>query len=394
MASFFHLLFDPLADEVRGSLGWEAAAALVSRCTGDANGDGTVTVDEIVRAVDEALAGCSGGVDRFVDHGAGTIADRATGLVWEKKGRSGVVHADQRYTFGLDRLRQDGTLFTSFLPALNRAQWGGHSDWRVPRVHEWLTIIDTDVPARGLRPPFWTDWSATGYIDDGVLAWRPQGLDSTPAPETERLSARAVRGPLWTGIASRSLCPADASGDGQVTVDEIIATVDDALSGCPAPAERLVDNGDGTLSDRLTGLMWQRKEQIPGVMGVDAEYTWCSDVDADERCDDPSAPPDGTLFTEFLPMVNALAIGGHQDWRLPTLEEAEDFVLALDASAGRVQPIAGCDPLCVFQAFQVLWTARTAPDDASYALVVALDGAIVPVEKARPLSAWAVRQGS
>lgn len=56
--------------------------------------------------------------------------------------------------------------------------------------------------------------------------------------------------------------------------------------------ERFVDNGDGTVTDASTGLMWQR-ETAPGT------YTW----------------------QEALEHCAGLDFAGHKDWRLPTVQE-------------------------------------------------------------------------
>src|SRR5262245_36534894 len=53
---------------------------------------------------------------------------------------------------------------------------------------------------------------------------------------------------------------------------------------------RFVDNGNGTVTDRQTGLMWEKKTDG----NVNATYTWSSTGTA----------PDGTLFTSFLATMN------------------------------------------------------------------------------------------
>lgn len=58
-----------------------AASVAHAECPGDANGDGTVTVDEIVRAVDSGLNGCVG---------SGPL-DRLAGTAWH------LIYADSRY---------------------------------------------------------------------------------------------------------------------------------------------------------------------------------------------------------------------------------------------------------------------------------------------------------
>jgi len=55
---------------------------------------------------------------------------------------------------------------------------------------------------------------------------------------------------------------------------------------------RFTDNGDGTISDKKTGLMWQKEGSSDSMNHSDAEK-YCKDSE----------------------------IGDHSDWRLPTVEE-------------------------------------------------------------------------
>jgi uncharacterized protein DUF1566 len=95
-------------------------------------------------------------------------------------------------------------------------------------------------------------------------------------------------------------------------------------AGCPAEG-RFKDNGDGTVSDTCTGLMWQ-KDNAP------SSYTW---QDALKYCE-------------------ALRLGGHLDWRLPNLRELQSIV-----DYGRTNP--AIDPL--FGAVPAwYWSSTTFPD--------------------------------
>jgi hypothetical protein len=125
-------------------------------------------------------------------------------------------------------------------------------------------------------------------------------------------------------------------------------------SGCSAA--RFIDNGDGTVSDLQTGLMWEQKTAghcvfnliacfsdadcvgnggggvcMPCLHCVNATYTWASLAS-------PNLPT-GTAFTDFLYQLNqcdpllrpGAGFATYCDWRLPTegeLSLIEDFTVA------------------------------------------------------------------
>jgi hypothetical protein len=89
-------------------------------------------------------------------------------------------------------------------------------------------------------------------------------------------------------------------------------------TACDKP--RFVDNLDGTVTDNLTGLVWEKKTNGDGVENLgdlhDADnlYTW-TDADSDQTDED------GTVYTDFLTGLNAAGFAGANGWRLPTIEE-------------------------------------------------------------------------
>jgi hypothetical protein len=132
-------------------------------------------------------------------------------------------------------------------------------------------------------------------------------------------------------------------------------------SGCSA--NRFIDNGDGTVSDLQTGLMWEKKDNLDGDANYDdphdAEnlYTW--------SVTDPAYDvPTGTVFTDFLYKLNNCTFSfdggykggfaGHCDWRLPTRQELKGIIdpnapgCAIDScqSGNGVLPYSPCiDPV-------------------------------------------------
>lgn len=102
----------------------------------------------------------------------------------------------------------------------------------------------------------------------------------------------------------------------------------DSLVVCPPNSPtRFVDNGDGTVCDHQTGLMWEMKDASDGTV----DLTNPRDVDNGYSWSISGGPPDGTAYTDFLARLNGTIadtvpseqLGGHRDWRLPTSAELQ-----------------------------------------------------------------------
>jgi hypothetical protein len=143
-------------------------------------------------------------------------------------------------------------------------------------------------------------------------------------------------------------------------------------AGKGGDSQRITDNGDGTVTDHRTGLMWEKKTGTigtipvnPNLHDVNNRYTWCSGDNRD--CNNSSSnPSDGDVFIAFLYGLNSGTWGGrtpcdtkgcdnaepiagcfanHCDWRLPSILELQEI---FDEKEGRC---AGGSGPCIDPSF-------------------------------------------
>ncbi|MFC1811984.1 DUF1566 domain-containing protein [Thermodesulfobacteriota bacterium] len=98
-------------------------------------------------------------------------------------------------------------------------------------------------------------------------------------------------------------------------------------------ANNLVDNGDDTVTDRITGLMWQKNGSDDGMIWQHAK--------------------------EYVQKLNSMRFAGYADWRLPTIEELASLMKSARANELYIHPIFSAK-----QAF--FWSADTFGSDTAW----------------------------
>ncbi len=209
-----------------------------------------------------------------------TTTDHSTGLVW--KSCSEGLHGP---TCGSgSSLHSNRSLAANACSALNNvhagAGYAGRTDWRIPTVKELYTIMNYD----GQSP--------TGFLASfpGMLASSYWTSNMVPPPIVDF---------FWAPGFNR----------GRVNfthVNDVSPSVLCVSPGPGLPSPEYIDHGDGTVTDRSTGLTWQKcnrgQNNDSTCTGTGTQQTW----------------------TDALAYCNSLNLAA-RNWRLPSVNELKSL---------------------------------------------------------------------
>ena len=206
----------------------------------------------------------------FTDNGNGTVTDNNTGLIWQKE--------DDNTTHNW--YQASGTFDATYNPSSQNVcgslALGGHSDWRLPTKKELVSIVNCGVPYPGpeIDTTYFPNtkssryWSSTTGAYDPDIAWCV-GFDGSDV-----------------NCYYKFFSSSGGSPDNSYYVRCVRGQ---------SSSQNLTDNGNGTITDHRTGLIWQ--QVWAGAM------TWSS----------------------ALSYCEGLYLGGRSDWRLPNFKEIESL---------------------------------------------------------------------
>ncbi len=204
----------------------------------------------------------------YVDHGDGTVTDVNTGLMWEKLSHDGTVHDDHNtYTWA--------NAISGHVATLNSTNFAGHNDWRLPNVRELLSIVTYQNLLPTVAPAFdnhcssgcdvtrcsctfsGDTWTSTSEADSPSNQWFVDFQDGQVGAGLEHGS-----GPVRAVRDASTGCPLPATGqttcwDSSRNVIPCAGTGQDGELRKGAPLA-YVDNGNGTVTDLNTGLVWEK----------------------------------------------------------------------------------------------------------------------------------------
>ncbi len=234
----------------------------------------------------------------YKDNGDGTITDNVTGLMWQKSpdmDGDGDIDADDKLSY------------KEAVAGAGDFDLAGYDDWRLPTIKELYSLILFS----GLDPSGWegTDTELlspfidTGYFDFayGDIEAGERIIDAQFASSTLYVGMTMMGDETMFGVNF-----ADGRIKGYGTGPMPGQSED---KGCYVLYVRgnpnysinvFVDNGDGTISDNATGLMWQQGDSKSGLGWEDA-LAWVQQKNAEN----------------FL---------GYNNWRLPNIKELQSIV--------------------------------------------------------------------
>jgi hypothetical protein len=240
----------------------------------------------------------TGNLPSYTDNGDGTVTDNVTGLTWQQSpdtdGDGAIDVADKRTYSQAGDYCQNLTL-------------AGHADWRLPDIKQLYSLIDfgrldpsgyNGSDTSGLVPFIDTGYFDFAYGDTaaGERIIDAQFASSTLYVATTMNGAETMFGLNLADGRIKGYPTGPVPGQSEGKTFYLLCVRGKIGYG----VNNLVDNGDGTITDHATGLMWAQHDAGTNLNWQDA-LAW-----VEQKNDE------GYL--------------GYGDWRLPNAKELQSIV--------------------------------------------------------------------
>lgn len=226
----------------------------------------------------------------YTNNGDGTVTDNVTGLMWQNTldhNEDGVIDYDDKLTYSeILNIVKNGYTYV------------GHSDWRVPTIKEQYSLImfsGADISGYegestdGLTPFINTDYFEYNYGDTSA----GERLIDVQCASTNLSAGNTIEMVFGVNFADGRIKGYGTTMMGQAKVFNYLLVRGNSTYGL----NEFSDNGDGTISDNATGLMWMQNDSGEGM-------NWKAALKYAEN-------------KEF---------SGHSDWRLPNAKELQSIL--------------------------------------------------------------------
>ncbi|MGD0947389.1 MAG: DUF1566 domain-containing protein [Candidatus Binatia bacterium] len=244
---------------------------------------------------------------------------------------------------------ESGCTVTSCSCTWSGYYWSATSD--VPTPTPVSTLVPTSVipTPEPLALAYFVDFSSASVFSD--LKMLPGYVRAVRGTKTPPPTVAPGAGDCCQ-CASSCAAPVDGTcGSCAVVFDaacdgEQLCALD---TPTPTPTPCLQDNGDGTITDGCTGLMWEKKDQAGGLHDYSTLYTWagvctgdtslcqpnagaaaacagqtggavgCAECGSGTCIVDPNQWGAPTTIWDWLNQLNSSVFGGYNDWRIPSV---------------------------------------------------------------------------
>lgn len=265
-----------------------------------------------------------GNAQSYTDNGGDTVTDNVTGITWTKSpdldgigNNDGVITSD-------DKLSS-----SAGAAACEALELAGYSDWQLPNVKQLYSLMNF----AGTDPASDDTSTLTPFIDWDVFDF------AYGSSEGERIiDSQYATTSLYTNDEGTEMMFGVNFADGRIKgYEEQFRNGDKTyfvmcMRGNTTYGENdFVDNGDGTITDNATDLMWAQDDSgAEYAEGFD--YTTLDFLDADGDGLLVSADTDmlGAMTWEdafnYVQAMNEAEYLGYSDWRLPNVKEIHSLM--------------------------------------------------------------------
>lgn len=226
---------------------------------------------------------------QYQNNGDGTITDMVTGLMWQKspdKDGDGDIDAADKKTY------------VQAVSGASSCRTGGYTDWRLPTIKELYSLIIfsgvdpsgySGSSTSGLIPFINTDYFDFAYGDTQA---GERIIDAQYASSNMYVDGQLLFGVNFADGRIKGYGLQMPFGPGEKTFSVIYVRGNSTYG-----INNFTDNGDSTITDNATGLMWMKNDSKAGM-------TWQNALSYSEN----------------------LQYAGYSDWRLPDAKELHSIL--------------------------------------------------------------------
>jgi arylsulfatase A-like enzyme len=283
--------------------------------TNSYNNSGVISLPTIGQSFYGQNTNYAGNTPYYTDNGNGTITDNVTGLMWEKTTDK---NADGEINY------YDKKTYAEALAGASSCTTGGYSDWRLSTIKEQYSLImyfgaepSPTATSQGMAVPFInTNYFTFGYGDLNSSAHGATSderiIDAQYATSTIYVSTTMGGNSTMFGVNF-----ADGRIKGYPSDNRKKYYVQYVRGNAVYGTNNFVNNGDGTITDTATGLMWMQNDNGSGI-----------------------------LWESALSYAENFNYAGFSDWRLPDVKELHsilDYSRSPETtSSAAINPIFNC----------------------------------------------------